>query len=206
MDVIPTITILGDNPLIIGLGSVYNESGASAIDSQGNTLSVLIENNVDTSTIGDYTATYTTTDSYGNGVTATREIRVRDLTAPVITTGSSLTLKKKESDSDCRDTSEPVLAGHVSGKVKRAEPSCKKESDSECGDTSEPVLAGHVSGKVKRAEPTCNISESDRAALANIGIFLKMSQEDEFEFLRFKISWIITVYNLTFAPSLLLIC
>ena len=60
-----------------------------------------------------------------------------------------------------------------------------KESDSDCRDTSEPVQAGHVSGE---------------AALANIGILLKISQEDEFEFLHFTISWIFTVYNLTLAP------
>ena len=91
INAIPVITILGDNPLIIPLGSNYNEPGASAIDSQGNTLSVLSENTVDINIIGDYSAIYTATDSYGNSATATREIRVRDLTAPVITlNGSSL--------------------------------------------------------------------------------------------------------------------
>ena len=71
INALPTITILGDNPLTIGLGSTYNDPGASAIDSQGNTLSVLSESNVDTSLIGDYTSTYTSTDYCANVATST---------------------------------------------------------------------------------------------------------------------------------------
>jgi hypothetical protein len=47
---------------------------------------------VNTSAVGDYTLTYTATDSHGNSASASREVRVRDTQAPVITLNGSASM------------------------------------------------------------------------------------------------------------------
>ena len=47
---------------------------------------LLVVNNVDTSTVGEYTVTYNVSDDAGNAATeVTRTVNVTDTTAPVIT-------------------------------------------------------------------------------------------------------------------------
>ena len=83
--VFPIITILGDNPATVELGSTYTDAGATS--DGGETVSS--SGTVDTNTIGSYTITYSATDAAGNTSTATRTVNVVDTTAPVIT-GDSL--------------------------------------------------------------------------------------------------------------------
>jgi len=64
--------------------SVYTDPGATASGPDG-TFNVTTVNNVDTSTVGTYTVTYTATDDYENTSTATRTVTVEDTTGPVIT-------------------------------------------------------------------------------------------------------------------------
>ena len=81
----PVITITGDNPVTIELGSTYTDEGATATDLSGD-ITVTSTSTVDTSVVGSYTVTYTATDSSGNEATAvTRTVNVVDTTAPVIT-------------------------------------------------------------------------------------------------------------------------
>ena len=77
----PVITIAGDNPATVELGSTYTDAGATA--SGGETVSV--SGIVNTSIVGTYIITYTATDADGNTTTARRTVNVVDTTAPVVT-------------------------------------------------------------------------------------------------------------------------
>ena len=79
----PVITLAGDNPQTVELGSSYSESGASTDDGT----SVTIDSSaVNTSVVGSYTVTYDATDAAGNAATqVTRTVNVVDTTAPVVT-------------------------------------------------------------------------------------------------------------------------
>ncbi|PIZ86321.1 hypothetical protein COX94_00470, partial [Candidatus Nomurabacteria bacterium CG_4_10_14_0_2_um_filter_33_9] len=79
----PVITILGDNPLSITKGDSYIELGADSLDEKDGNISVIISGNVDTSVVGSYDMTYTSTDNSGNISTA---IRVVNVLAPPLTT------------------------------------------------------------------------------------------------------------------------
>ena len=81
----PVITILGDNPAYVELGSPYNDAGATATDASGEieVTSTGIDE-VDTSKLGTYTITYSAEDTSGNIRTAARIVVVRDTTAPII--------------------------------------------------------------------------------------------------------------------------
>jgi Bacterial surface protein, Ig-like domain len=85
----PTLTILGDNPLNLELGSTYAEQGASAIDLIDGTLStsvVIGGDTVDGLTAGTYNVTYDIVDAAGNAAaTQTRIVNVGDTTPPLVT-------------------------------------------------------------------------------------------------------------------------
>ncbi|MAV65425.1 MAG: hypothetical protein CMG00_09570, partial [Candidatus Marinimicrobia bacterium] len=81
----PVITIIGANPVTVELGSTYSDAGATSVSSRGTSVSVSTSSNVDTSTVGSYTVTYSATDLNGNTTSATRAVNVEDTTAPVIT-------------------------------------------------------------------------------------------------------------------------
>jgi hypothetical protein len=81
----PVISVTGDNPATVELGTTYTDEEATANDNVDGVLTVSTYGTVDTSTIGTYTLTYSATDSAGNTGTATRTVNVVDTTAPVIT-------------------------------------------------------------------------------------------------------------------------
>jgi flagellin-like hook-associated protein FlgL len=81
----PVITLNGSNPDSVELGNTYSDPGASAFDEFHGETPVSASSNVDTSTVGSYTITYTATDLDGNTATATRTVNVVDTTAPVVT-------------------------------------------------------------------------------------------------------------------------
>ena len=83
----PVISLLGDNPQQIVVGSAYVELGATATDNVNGdlTASIVIDASaVDTNTVGSYEVDYSVTDSSGNVGTATRTVNVVDTVAPVI--------------------------------------------------------------------------------------------------------------------------
>ncbi len=83
----PTITLLGNSPVTVELGSTYTDAGATASDNvDGNiTTSIVIVNPVDTNTIGTYTITYNVQDAAGNNaIQVTRTVNVVDTTNPTI--------------------------------------------------------------------------------------------------------------------------
>jgi hypothetical protein len=81
----PVITVTGDNPASIAQNETYEDAGATADDAVDGTVTVASSGEVDTSTLGEYTITYTASDAAGNQATASRTVNVVDVTAPVIT-------------------------------------------------------------------------------------------------------------------------
>lgn len=85
-DVVPVITLLGDNPQTIEASTGYVELGATADDNYDGdiTANIVIDTtNVDTNTVGSYAVTYDVTDSNGNVATqVTRTVNVVDNELP----------------------------------------------------------------------------------------------------------------------------
>ena len=72
----PLITILGDNPKTIYIGSSYTDLGATALDAVDGVRTVNKTGTVDVNTLGNYIITYTASDVAGNISTATRLVKV----------------------------------------------------------------------------------------------------------------------------------
>ncbi|MEY3480303.1 MAG: hypothetical protein RIQ71_1078 [Verrucomicrobiota bacterium] len=81
----PVITILGDNPLVLAVGSTFNDPSATATDNVDGSVTVTSSGSVNTAIPGSYTITYSAIDAAGNTASATRTVNVVDTTAPVIT-------------------------------------------------------------------------------------------------------------------------
>ena len=58
----PVITVNGNNPATVELGSTYTDAGATAFDAFHGDTSVSSSSDVDTSVVGSYTVTYSATD------------------------------------------------------------------------------------------------------------------------------------------------
>ncbi|MBI2590734.1 MAG: DUF5011 domain-containing protein [Candidatus Blackburnbacteria bacterium] len=81
----PIITILGDSPVTVFLGSTYIDAGATAIDNIDGAISVETTNAVNTAVLGGYSVIYKATDSAGNtSVPAIRTVNVVAPPAPVL--------------------------------------------------------------------------------------------------------------------------
>jgi hypothetical protein len=72
----PLISITGDNPASVVLGTVYSDAGATANDDEDGAVSVSTSGTVDHTTAGTYTITYTASDAAGNAATANRTVNV----------------------------------------------------------------------------------------------------------------------------------
>jgi prepilin-type N-terminal cleavage/methylation domain-containing protein len=75
----PTITLLGVNPLQLVIGEIYADAGATATDEYGKPISVSVNSDVDTNTIGTYYVTYTAKSKLGYTATARREVIVSNI-------------------------------------------------------------------------------------------------------------------------------
>ena len=85
---VPVITLLGDNPVTIEVGSTYTDAGATAADTYDGdiTSNIVTVSNVDTAIVGVYTVRYNVSDASGNAaLEVTRTVNVVDTTVPVIT-------------------------------------------------------------------------------------------------------------------------
>ncbi len=84
----PTLSLKGPNPQQLECGSPYVDPGATAMDvCEGDvSSSVFVEfNGVDNHTEGNYTVRYQARDSVGHVATLSRDVTVKDTTAPVLT-------------------------------------------------------------------------------------------------------------------------
>ena len=81
----PVITVLGDNPFRVPVGSTFNDPGATALDAVDGEIAVNASGEVNTAVPGSYSITYSATDAANNTVTAIRTVNVVDVTAPAIT-------------------------------------------------------------------------------------------------------------------------
>ena len=84
--VAPVIALIGADPLIVSLNSVFVDPGANVTDDVDVARVIAGAGSVDTSILGaTYTLTYSATDAAGNVATpVTRSVIVNDLVAPVI--------------------------------------------------------------------------------------------------------------------------
>ena len=92
----PVIALLGDNPQTVEFGSIYNDPGATATDAVDDndelTTQIAAASTVDTGTVGDYTVTYTVSDTATNAATPViRIVTVTDTAAPDITAPAAYT-------------------------------------------------------------------------------------------------------------------
>ena len=72
----PVITLLGDNEITLDNGTAYVEPGYSASDNSLESITVMVSGSVDVNTDGDYTLTYSATDSTGNTHSVGRLIHI----------------------------------------------------------------------------------------------------------------------------------
>ncbi|MCR8632198.1 immunoglobulin-like domain-containing protein [Paenibacillus radicis (ex Xue et al. 2023)] len=83
----PAITLNGTNTLQLGVGSIFTDPGATALDAVDGDLTsqVTVNGTVNTNQVGTYALTYQVTDAAGNTATKTRTVNVVDGVAPIIT-------------------------------------------------------------------------------------------------------------------------
>lgn len=86
-DIAPVITLNGENNVTAECGAKYTDAGATVVDNCDSSVTVTVDNPVDTDVVGSYTVTYTAKDASGNETTQTRTVTVQDTLKPVITRG-----------------------------------------------------------------------------------------------------------------------
>ena len=74
----PTITLIGESNITIGVHDIFTDPGATVVDDIDSGLSASAEGDVDTTTAGTYTITYSVEDAAGNSATATRTVIVEE--------------------------------------------------------------------------------------------------------------------------------
>ncbi len=78
----PVITLNGSSPMDVTQGDTFTDPGTTSTDDTDGSVTVSATGNVNTSTVGTYTMTYTARDSAGNTATETRIVNV--VAAPII--------------------------------------------------------------------------------------------------------------------------
>jgi len=124
----PVITLVGDSVINLKTGESYTEAGAEANDVEDGKVEVIAEGSVDTLHVGEYTITYSATDSVGNTATEIRKVIVTesDKAAPAITIAgdSVINLKTGESYTElgakANDAEEGTVEVTITGKVDTA--------------------------------------------------------------------------------------
>ncbi len=72
----PTISLKGDNPIILPKGATFNDPGVDTSDNAIGDINLTVNGSVDRTKIGEYSLIYTAIDSSGNEAKATRVVKV----------------------------------------------------------------------------------------------------------------------------------
>jgi len=158
----PVVTVTGDNPATVELGTTYTDAGATATDASG-TVTVVTSGTVDTDTVGSYTLTYTSTDASGNASSKTRTVNVVDTTAPVITvTGDNpATVEYGTTYTDAGAT-----ATDASGTITVE---TNGEVNAEVGTYTLTYVAADASGNTATATRTVNVVDTTAPVITVLG-------------------------------------
>jgi PKD repeat protein len=121
----PVITLNGSDTVTVSVFSTYTDLGATAVDNSTANVTVTASGTVNTSVLGIYYVTYSSTDADGNTGTKVRVVKVVDATAPVITLygGSSIdvegssTLSWTELGASSNDNYWPNMTVTITGSV-----------------------------------------------------------------------------------------
>jgi surface protein len=94
----PVITIIGEANTSVVWGTTYTDAGATAFDSIDGDITedIITTGEVNTSIEGNYTITYTVSNSSGNSASAIRQVTVEDDGNPVYLADNGVTIKAKE--------------------------------------------------------------------------------------------------------------
>jgi hypothetical protein len=120
------VTLTGNATVSVEAGSTFTDAGATAVDNYDATASVVVTGTVNTSALGTYTLTYTSTDAAGNTASVTRTVTVVDTTAPVITLNGNATITVQineaytELNATATDNLDATVTVTVSGTVDTA--------------------------------------------------------------------------------------
>ena len=107
--IIPTMTLLGDNPVNMYIGETYRDEGATAHDNVNGDITdkIIVTGYVNPDKPGAYTLTYSVEDSEGNeALPLTRTINVIDNVKPIITfkpNGNTTYAKNRSVEVNVRD-------------------------------------------------------------------------------------------------------
>ena len=101
----PVITLEGDNPVTISVGTAYTDAGATCTDTvDGTMISIepVADNTVNVNQVGEYTVTYSCVDTAGNQApevvrTVTVQVESNTNTPPRVSAGPDQTITKGES-------------------------------------------------------------------------------------------------------------
>ena len=154
----PVITLNGSNPDSVELGDTYTDPGATAFDEFHGETPVEASSDVDTSTVGSYTITYTATDLDGNTATATRTVNVVDTTAPVVTVTGDNPQQVEFGSSSYTDAG--ATATDASGTVAVVTTGDDLVDPDTLGTYTVTYTATDASGNVGTAERTVNVTDT----------------------------------------------
>ena len=73
----PLIIVKGSNPQLLTLGCEYNDAGIDIVDDKSEVFDVLITNNINSDSIGDYYVKYTVIDADSNISVALRKVIIK---------------------------------------------------------------------------------------------------------------------------------
>jgi len=122
----PVISLIGASNVTVDVGSIYNDAGATAMDSvDGNiTARIIATSTVNTAFPGDYTVTFNVSDTAGNAATpVVRTVHVvpvaSDTTPPVITLlgAVSVNVKKDSVYIDAGATAADNVDGNITARI-----------------------------------------------------------------------------------------
>ncbi len=115
----PVVSLVGANPLVIQAKDLFVDPGVTACDICDPNLTTVVSGTVDTSVLGDYTLTYTSTDPSGNSASISRTVTVVDTIAPVLTLNghSSMTIECHSAYTEEGATAIDAFAGDLGASI-----------------------------------------------------------------------------------------